>query len=250
MTTLIVPAAGKGSRLDGECPKALIDLGGRRLIDWVISAASGLIDHLIVVIQPQERPYFEQWAAHAELPADVTWALQDVPEGSLAAVRVGVECARDAGWLTSGVVIVWADQVGVSASTLQVVTASLATDDKVLAVPLAETPSPYVWVELDDAGRIARVMRAKDGDTPPALGLADLGMFGLSEKLASAFLEAPTRASAESAGRELDFTYALPNLSALSDRTLLPVVAAERELIAVNTPGDLAHARAVLGEGR
>jgi len=250
MATLVVPAAGEGSRLERGRPKALVDLVGRPLIDWVLSAASGLVDHLIVVIQPQEQHAFEEWAARAALPADLTWAFQEAPEGSLAAVRIGVERARDVGKLASGLVVVWADQVGVAAGTIQAVAESVATDTKELAVPLSETSSPYVWLELDESGLIAQVMRVRDGDISPPVGLADLGIFGLSESLARAFLDVAENALGEDAEREPDFTYVLPTLSALADTTFLPRVAAGRQLIAVNTPADLARARRVLGEGR
>ena len=57
MTTLVVPAAGEGSRLGGAAPKALIELDGRPLIEWVVSAASGLVDHVVAVIRPAGLAY-------------------------------------------------------------------------------------------------------------------------------------------------------------------------------------------------
>jgi len=250
MTTLVVPAAGKGSRLDAATPKALIDLGGRPLIDWVLSAARGRVDHVVVVIQPDEQRAFDEWAGATALPAPLDWGFQHVPEGSLAAVRIGVQRASEVDeGLGSGVVIVWADQVGAEAGTIRAVADAVATDDKVLVVPLAETPSPYVWVELDDGPRIARVLRSRDGDASPAVGLADLGVFGLSGSLARAFLEMDDGAP-DAGSRERDFTYALPALSLLADRTVLPLSAADTQLIAVNTPEDLARAHDLLRDAQ
>lgn len=246
MATLIVPAAGEGSRLGCECPKALVDLGGRPLIDRILSAADGRVDRVVVVIQPRQLADFEAWRDAAEWPVEIAWAFQESPTGSLDAVRIGVEGARAIDGLRSGVVIVWADQVGVGADTFKLLSDAVATPAKLLAVPLFETSSPYVWVDLDGSGRIIRVGRTRDGDIPPAVALADLGIFGLSESLAPALLDIAEDA-AGSGERELDFTYALPTLSALADVTLLPRVTDERQLIAVNTLEDLDRAREVLG---
>ena len=246
VTTLIVPAAGEGSRLETSCPKALVDLGGRPLIEWVVSAAQGCVDHVVVVIQPRHQHFFEEWATGAHVPAELTWAYQEVPTGSMAAVRIGVDCARRLGRLKSGVVIIWSDQVGVGPSTVRLVSESVDTRNRLLVVPVCEASSPYVWLRLDGLARIARVMRARDGDTVPEIGLADLGVFGLSETLALRLLELSDEAGPIDPTRELDFTYLLPELSRLADVTLLPNSALDSELIAVNTPDDLARARDVL----
>lgn len=248
MTTLIVPAAGKGSRLGSGGPKALTDLAGEPLINWVLRAATGIVERLVVVIQPAELPFFERWAASAPLPADVVWAFQEVPEGSLAAVRIGVESAVGSGFADDGVIVAWADQVGLSARTLRMIAEEIAGAGKTLVVPLSETPSPYVWVELSEDQHIARVKRSRDGDISPSVGLADLGVFGFSAELASLLVSlGDTAGGASLQGREIDFTYALPVLSVEADRTVLPRMVEDDQLIAINTPEDLDRARTRLG---
>jgi CTP:molybdopterin cytidylyltransferase MocA len=244
VVTLVVPAAGNGSRLGDVRPKALTELGGRPLIEWVLTAAIGAVDRVVVVIRPQELRAFEEWAATAMMPVAVDWAFQLAPDGSLSAVRIGVARAHEISGPRSSVVILWADQVGVGASTIRVVVDAIGTDEKALALPLSETSSPYVWVELDAAGCVERVLRTRDGDVSPAVGLADLGVFGLSGSLAQAFIE--SQVSRPGDGREEDFTYELPVLSRIADRTVTPRIADEVQLLAVNTPEDLARARKLL----
>ena len=249
LPTLVVPAAGKGSRLEGSTPKALVELHGRPLIEWVLAAARESVDSVVVVVQPQELTLFEDWAASGiGLPTPLTWVLQEVPEGSLKAVQLGVDRVQQLEQLGSGVIIAWADQVGLAPHTVDAVARGIATDDRVLVVPVSEAQSPYVWMDLDDMQRIQQVMRVRDGDASPSRGLADLGIFGLSESLALEFLSlsAGLEHDAESP-RELDFTYLLTTLSAMSSRTLLPRIHGEEQLIAVNTPEDLARAKRILG---
>ena len=247
MLTLVVPAAGSGSRLGGSRPKALVELGGRPLIDWVLSASSGLADRVVVVIRPEDRRAFEEWAATTALPAGLDWAFQEVPEGSLSAVRIGVERAKQiAAAAGTSVIIAWADQVGLGSGTVGAVADSIDAGEKVLAVPLAETSFPYVWVELDGSEHISRVRRTRDGDVSPPSGLADLGVFGLSAPLVEVLIGLDLADSPQMDHREEDFTYLLPQLSQLADRTFTPRVTDARELIAVNTADDLSGAVDVL----
>lgn len=48
----LIPAAGSGSRLGEERPKAFVELAGRTLLEWSASAAraSGAVDEVVVVV--------------------------------------------------------------------------------------------------------------------------------------------------------------------------------------------------------
>lgn len=246
MLTLVVPAAGRGSRLGDARPKALVELGGRPLVEWVVSAAHGLADRFVVVIRPADQPAFEEWAARAALPRGIDWAFQQEPEGSLAAVRIGIERAWELGGTESAIVIAWADQVGVSADTIRSVADAIVGGGRVLAAPLASAAYPYVWVEVDPSGHIARVLRTRDGDVSPRNGLADLGVFGLSAPLAREYVGSGLSSADAMETREGDFTYALPALSLLADTTFLPRIADATQLVAINTAEDLSLAQKVL----
>ena len=51
--TGVVQAGGKSTRMGGE-PKALIDLGGRRIVERVVAAIAPVVDHVLVVTNTPE----------------------------------------------------------------------------------------------------------------------------------------------------------------------------------------------------
>src|SRR5919108_5567028 len=74
----VVMAAGLGTRMKSRRPKHLHPLLGRRLVDWVVDAASRLHpDPLIVVTSPDSR---EELAAG--LPEGIVVAVQEEPRGT------------------------------------------------------------------------------------------------------------------------------------------------------------------------
>ena len=68
----IVVAAGSGSRLGGEVPKALRELGGRPLVGHSLAAlADGGVNRAIVVIPAGMMPDFETVLADSPIPASI-----------------------------------------------------------------------------------------------------------------------------------------------------------------------------------
>jgi 2-C-methyl-D-erythritol 4-phosphate cytidylyltransferase len=57
----IVAAAGSGSRLGAELPKALVPLRGRPLVRWAVDALlSGGVDRVVVAVPAEHRPAFAE----------------------------------------------------------------------------------------------------------------------------------------------------------------------------------------------
>ena len=55
--TGVVQAGGMSTRMGGE-PKALIELGGRRIVEWVVAAIAPVVDDVLVVTNTPERYAF------------------------------------------------------------------------------------------------------------------------------------------------------------------------------------------------
>ncbi len=91
----LVAAAGKGTRLGAEVPKAYVELRGRTLLERSVQAmvTSGIVDEVIVLVSPTMESYAERILARVEVGiplrlvhgggerADSVWAgLQAIPE--------------------------------------------------------------------------------------------------------------------------------------------------------------------------
>ena len=49
-TWTIVVAAGSGSRFGGDTPKQFLEIAGKRVLDWSVSAAASVSDGVVVVV--------------------------------------------------------------------------------------------------------------------------------------------------------------------------------------------------------
>jgi len=241
MVSLIIPAAGNGSRLRlGNLPKALTPFSRGTLLSFILNKLEDVFERVVIVVKPDTRVVFlESLRESVSLMCleKIEFVLQESPSGSLDAVLLGLSEAQG-----DSAVVLWCDQVGVSRRTVCRVIKKLSDYD--LVVPYVDLPHPYVWLECD-GGLVVAVGRMRDGDSVPGRGRADLGLFGLGKGQIQRLLEA-RNALLESIGeRELDFTYVIPILSN-SVRSVLLESVNPTEALGVNTPDDLEVARRAL----
>ncbi|HEX8743895.1 MAG TPA: 2-C-methyl-D-erythritol 4-phosphate cytidylyltransferase [Thermoleophilaceae bacterium] len=106
----IVPAAGRGERLGGEVPKALVVCAGRPLLDWSLDVLGAVCDRVVVAVPAGREDGPDRVAGGASRSESVRNALAAAPEAEVAVVhdaarplvtaelvRACVACVED-GW--------------------------------------------------------------------------------------------------------------------------------------------------------
>src|SRR5690348_3306869 len=86
---LIVPAAGRGSRLGSALPKLLVPVNGRPMIDWVLDQHASFADRFYLVVSPGA---FDAVRAHfAGRDLALSLSVQPEPTGMLDAILIPAE---------------------------------------------------------------------------------------------------------------------------------------------------------------
>ena len=240
---LVIPAAGRGSRLGSDLPKSLVPVAGRPMIDHLIDLYRRFVDRFAVVVHPSALARVQDHVADSGVALDVL--VQDAPTGMLDAILIGgtaVEAhSPDRVWIT------WCDQIGIHSNTL----ARLAREDEqmpapALVMPTCHQPDPYIHLDRDATGRITRVRHRREGDLMPALGESDTGLFDLSRDAFSQLLPQYAQDVEPAAGTgERNFLPFVAWLSARAPIVTFPCTEPE-EAVGVNTPEDLARLEAHL----
>jgi len=156
-------AAGLGTRMRSQVPKHLHTLLGRRMVDWVLEAASAVAaDPIVVVSSPGAR---EQFEGHAVV-------VQETPRGTgdaVAAARSQLE-----GW-AGDVLVLSGDTPLLTAELLEGLVAAHRSGGAAATVLTAEFSEPRAYGRIlrDAEGHLQGVVEASDA-TPEQLALSEM----------------------------------------------------------------------------
>lgn len=70
--TLVVPAAGQGTRLKSTLPKVLTLVAGQPMVAHVLARFRAYCDRVVLVIHPSARDAIEAYLPQAPMPAELT----------------------------------------------------------------------------------------------------------------------------------------------------------------------------------
>ena len=227
----ILLAAGLGTRMRSQLPKALHPLAGRPMLNHLIAACEGVFDRIVVVVGP-DMPALE--AAASPHPTVVQ------------AERLGTgHAALQAAPLLDGfegdVAVLYADNPLISAETLRRLRAARQESGLALLAMRPADPAKYGRVVQDAAGNVERIVEFADASVEErAIGLCNAGV--LCAPAADLFRWLRGVRNDNRAGE-----YYLPDIIplAVSDgQRVRAVEAPEAELRGINSRLELADAEA------
>jgi bifunctional UDP-N-acetylglucosamine pyrophosphorylase/glucosamine-1-phosphate N-acetyltransferase len=163
----ILLAAGLGTRMRSQLPKALHPLAGRPMLNHLIAACEGVFDRIVVVVGP-DMPALE--AAAAPHPTVVQ------------AERLGTgHAALQAAALLDGfegdVAVLYADNPLISAETLRRLRAARQEAGLALLAMRPADPAKYGRVVQDGAGNVERIVEFADAsEAERTIGLCNAGV--------------------------------------------------------------------------
>jgi bifunctional N-acetylglucosamine-1-phosphate-uridyltransferase/glucosamine-1-phosphate-acetyltransferase GlmU-like protein len=244
--SLLIPAAGKGTRLGYYLPKILYPILDRPMLDWLLDIFRGLYEKLIIIVSHEGSVPIEE---HLKNRSERNWVLveQPMPVGMGDAVLRGLEAS-----VTPYTICVWGDQIALKRETvLAGIKVLLAYERVSLTLPTHCSCNPYIHLQRDKNGNIIEVLQAREGDIIPSMGESDCGVFFMRS---SAVLNCLKHFRNEDVSMKLrgkqsrEFNF-LPILPYLSNVVSLRITA-EEETLGVNTHDDACRVSFFLAKPR
>jgi bifunctional UDP-N-acetylglucosamine pyrophosphorylase/glucosamine-1-phosphate N-acetyltransferase len=180
-TTVVVLAAGEGTRMRSATPKVLHPVGGRSLVGHALAAVEAVEPERVVVVIGHGR---ERVAEHlAKIAPDVVPVVQEHQNGTGHAVRVA--CAAVAVPDGATVLVVCGDTPLLGGQTLQRLLGEHARQGAAATVLTAVVPDPtgYGRIVRDAAGDLAAIVEHRDA-TAEQLAVAEVnsGVYAFEAK--------------------------------------------------------------------
>lgn len=232
---LVIPAAGRGSRLQLDLTKALVPVNGRPMLDRLLAMYRQYVAAAVVVASSENEAGIRRHLTTTDPTVRV--AVQQQPTGMLDALLAAADevraAAPDRVWIT------WCDQVAIHPATIARLAAIEAEHpDAALALPTVRRTNPYIHFDRDPDGRIVAVRQRREGDVMPVEGESDAGLFALAAPVLDDLRRLAGEAAAGRNTGERNFLPLVPSIAASA-----PVVTFEctdpREAVGINTLDEL-----------
>jgi bifunctional UDP-N-acetylglucosamine pyrophosphorylase/glucosamine-1-phosphate N-acetyltransferase len=200
--TVIVLAAGGGTRMKSKTMKVLHPVGGLSMIGHVLRAVQAVEPSQVVAVVGHQR---EAVSAHiADLMPDVLLAVQETQEGTAHAVRVAVEAA---GATTGTVVVTAGDTPMLEGESLRAFVAEHEAAQRAVSILSGDVAKPFGYGRIlrNHEGDVEAIVEEKDA-TPEQREIDEIssGIFAFDAEF---LLDALPRISNDNANGE----YYLPD---------------------------------------
>jgi len=231
--TVVILAAGQGTRMKSSVPKVLHPICGRPMILWPVAAALEAGAARVVVVDDPSRKL------ESVLPEGVTSAVQEQPRGTGDAVRAAAALIDP----DAPVVVLAGDVPLITPAAIAELVAAHAAGGAAatMATMELEDPSGYGRVIRGADGAVERVVETKvAGDATPAelkIREVNTGVLAFDGR---ALLDALDGLDTDNAQGELYLPDVLPVLRAAGSRVGAHVLADPRLMLGVNDRVDLA----------
>lgn len=208
------------------------------MIDHLFDLYRDVVRRFVLVVHPSFEAAVRDHCVTVAPDLDVAYARQPEPTGMLDAILLGADGARDTSadriWIT------WCDQIGVHRDTIATLRRmSHEQPQAQIVFPTARQEAPYIHIDRDAEGRISAIRQRREGDTMPAVGESDMGLFSLTPE---AYFDRLPRFGAEavhaSATRERNFLPFIPWMAQHGHQVLTFPCTHAMEALGVNTPED------------
>ena len=153
-TEVIILAGGRGVRLNSDKPKSLLEIGGKPMLQYLLSSAQSTEpDRIHVVYGSNGRQILERYAQE-----EINWVLQPEALGTGHAVQQAIPHVEK----NAVVCVLYGDNPFVSAETMMDLMQLASRNQLALLTAELEDPTGYGRIKRDANGKLEKIIEEKD----------------------------------------------------------------------------------------
>lgn len=230
--SIVILAAGKGSRMKSPKAKVLHEICGREMLYYSIKAARALTDDVIVVVAHQKEAVMHAMGKYFD---DISFVTQDAENfPGTGGAMMGITPKYD------DVLVLNGDMPLITPSSIEKFLSNPA--DIVMSVIPLENPSGYGRVVIEN-GLVLSIVEEKDASTAEkAINTVNAGVYAFKHHVLQTYIPKLSNANAQG-------EYYLTDVIAMGRNDglkIAPLTVGEEEFKGVNSKKDLSHAEEIM----
>ncbi len=157
--SIIILAAGKGSRMKSDLPKVMHKVANREMLNLVIDEAKKLKPRNITIVVSEEMQNFQEKIIKTHSDAEISFVLQKERKGTAHAVATALESLNN---LQEKLLILYGDTPLISSNTLEKMAEKLENFSLCVLGFEDEEENSYGRLVIDNEGHLEKIIEFKD----------------------------------------------------------------------------------------
>jgi HAD superfamily hydrolase (TIGR01509 family) len=228
----VIPAAGKGIRLNFSGPKILYPINDTTPLEIQYLKLRDFSDKIIVIASPEGASEIEKYISKKGM--DIEVKVIENSKGTADSVLSALPLIGE----NEQVLVLWGDQIGIRKETIKNLLCKYDSKIYDFGLPVVIKKDPYIHLDLNEEGTVRKVCRKRFGDFMPEYGINDAGIFVAKNSELLKVLKTMKQeyiSDSNAMCEEFDFLSVIPLFSSLDRLALIPDIVDEKESIGMNT---------------
>ena len=160
--SIIILAAGKGTRMKSDLPKVMHKVAGREMLNMVIDEAQKLQPQNISIVVSEDFAVFEDYVIDQHPAAKISFALQKVRKGTADAVKTGLKNFKKP---VENFLILYGDTPLIHEKTLRAMLEKINDGNALCVLGFdAKEDNAYGRLVVDVNGNLEKIIEFKDAN--------------------------------------------------------------------------------------
>lgn len=233
--SVLIAAAGKGTRAGLPYPKTLHPVEGKPIIIRIIESLQAFDTSPTIVVSPQGKLLIQDCLEANNKKAH--FIIQKSPLGMGNAVLQfnNSPTAKD----TSDILLVWGDIPFLSEQTVSKIVNTHTKNNNSFTFASIKVNSAYTVIKRDKDNKVQSVIETREEGIKPIAGERDIGLFVFNKSIVLDLLKEELPGKYGKLTNEHGFLYIIKHLSLLGYQVEALPIATDQELISLNKLSDL-----------
>jgi bifunctional UDP-N-acetylglucosamine pyrophosphorylase/glucosamine-1-phosphate N-acetyltransferase len=236
---VLIPAAGKGSRMNLDTPKSLLKINSKSIISRIVNSLNKFDKTPVIIINPSHLKNFKKNFEKEKNKPEFIY--QDKALGMGNAVlkfKNSINFHK-----CKNLILIWGDIPYISSKTVKTIVDKHLNNSNHFTFPTIDVSKPYTFVKRDKKGKVLKILESREHKYIPEFGEREIGLFVFNKNIVMRELKKNYNNKFNKITKEHSFLYIVEHLVKNNFRVEAVKIATKDEIKEVNTLQDYKDAK-------
>ena len=236
---VLIPAAGKGSRMNLDTPKSLLKINSKSIISIIVNSLNKFDKNPVIIINPSHFKNFKKNFEKEKNKPEFIYQNKALGMGNAVLnFKNSINFNQ-----CENIILIWGDIPYISSRTINTVVDKHLNNLNHFTFPTIDVSNPYTFVKRDNKGKVLKILESRETKSIPEFGEREIGLFVFNKNIVMRELKKNYYNKFNKVTKEHSFLYIVEHLVKNNYRVEAVKIATKNEIKDLNTLQDYKNAK-------